>query len=395
MKVDGKMAIGPDQVSAAATTLERNRRPRVLFLTQFFPSPQWPFQTGGTRSNLNLVRALAAKSDVTVRVLEPLAMDARDFADEAFRVAPSPAPAWSGPELVRHWVPFVHEQLESCFREYGVPDLLLTTGLTVCGFSAAALPHAVRTVAIIRAFENFGVLPPRGVSASLRLSILKRSAITRGGDGRALRRADCIVTNSDFMRTTIARRFRVSRDRIRVIPIACNVQGRTGTSASRKRVGFVTRGADKGLGFVLSLAAQTPDYSFLIFGHIAQPPEALPPNVTIKGWEADRAKMLQSAFVWLVPSTWPEPFGRISVEAQAAGNPVLVSRVGGLPETALDPRFVMSDFSERRWAAALRQLSELKEAELLEISERARARFSDIRHDQAVTDILQIERTRS
>jgi glycosyltransferase involved in cell wall biosynthesis len=34
-----------------------------------------------------------------------------------------------------------------------------------------------------------------------------------------------------------------------------------------------------------------------------------------------------------VPSLWQEPFGLVSVESQAGGTPVVVSRVGGLPET--------------------------------------------------------------
>ena len=33
------------------------------------------------------------------------------------------------------------------------------------------------------------------------------------------------------------------------------------------------------------------------------------------------------------PSIWPEPFGRISIEAMAAGKPVIGSAVGGIKET--------------------------------------------------------------
>ena len=41
---------------------------------------------------------------------------------------------------------------------------------------------------------------------------------------------------------------------------------------------------------------------------------------------------LSSAEMLVVPSLWPEPFGRVAVEGMAAGIPVIVSPEGGLPE---------------------------------------------------------------
>jgi glycosyltransferase involved in cell wall biosynthesis len=52
-------------------------------------------------------------------------------------------------------------------------------------------------------------------------------------------------------------------------------------------------------------------------------------------WEADMAAIYPALDVLVVPSLYPEPFGRVSVEAQSAGVPVVCSNTGGLPETLL------------------------------------------------------------
>lgn len=44
-----------------------------------------------------------------------------------------------------------------------------------------------------------------------------------------------------------------------------------------------------------------------------------------------------AAAVVAVPSTEPEAFGRVAVEAQAMGTPVVVSNLGTVPETVLAP----------------------------------------------------------
>ncbi len=51
------------------------------------------------------------------------------------------------------------------------------------------------------------------------------------------------------------------------------------------------------------------------------------------GWEPDMTALYPALDVLAVPSLYPEPFGRVSVEAQAAGVAVVSSLAGGLPET--------------------------------------------------------------
>ncbi|HKH80352.1 MAG TPA: glycosyltransferase family 4 protein [Methylovirgula sp.] len=52
---------------------------------------------------------------------------------------------------------------------------------------------------------------------------------------------------------------------------------------------------------------------------------------------SDMPAALLAAAVLVVPSTQPEAFGRVAVEAQAMGTPVVVSDLGALPEIVLAP----------------------------------------------------------
>lgn len=55
----------------------------------------------------------------------------------------------------------------------------------------------------------------------------------------------------------------------------------------------------------------------------------------------DMPAALLAASVVVVPSTEPEAFGRVAVEAQAMGAPVIVSDLGAVPETVLAPPQVL------------------------------------------------------
>jgi len=47
-------------------------------------------------------------------------------------------------------------------------------------------------------------------------------------------------------------------------------------------------------------------------------------------------RLMYKARAVVMPSIWPEPFGRIPVEANRLGIPAVVSSAGGLPETIVN-----------------------------------------------------------
>jgi glycosyltransferase involved in cell wall biosynthesis len=75
----------------------------------------------------------------------------------------------------------------------------------------------------------------------------------------------------------------------------------------------------------------------------------------LRGWTADMRPLYAAMDVLAVPSEWLEPFGRVSIEAQAGGVPVLASRIGGLPETLLEGEtgLLLPPGDETAWRDAL------------------------------------------
>jgi glycosyltransferase involved in cell wall biosynthesis len=55
-------------------------------------------------------------------------------------------------------------------------------------------------------------------------------------------------------------------------------------------------------------------------------------RIDFLGPHFDLVPFYRAADVVVAPSVWPEPFGRVVIEAMACGRPVLASRVGGIPE---------------------------------------------------------------
>ena len=71
-----------------------------------------------------------------------------------------------------------------------------------------------------------------------------------------------------------------------------------------------------------------------------------------------KRRLLDRCDVLVVPSTWPEVFGIVILEAFAHGKPVIASCVGGIPEIVHDGRtgFLLPPEDHRAWSALIRSL---------------------------------------
>ncbi|KRE08709.1 glycosyl transferase [Bosea sp. Root670] len=95
-------------------------------------------------------------------------------------------------------------------------------------------------------------------------------------------------------------------------------------------------GGDTDTAFILAGDAQGRDgYVKELDALIAK--AGLEGRVKRVGHCSDMPAAMLSAAVVAVPSTDPEAFGRVAVEAQAMGTPVVVSDLGAVPETVLAP----------------------------------------------------------
>jgi glycosyltransferase involved in cell wall biosynthesis len=184
--------------------------------------------------------------------------------------------------------------------------------------------------------------------------------MTRGAVSRRLlpRLADRFILVSRFQREHLrADGVNVSNMAILYNPIDTNrlspsieararVRASLGVTDAEVLVGYVGRMVrDKGIFTLVSAAERllsaAPEARILWVGEGLDLPElrarveqsALRERHTFRGWTDDVRGVYAALDVVVVPSEYPEPFGRVSVEAQACGTAVVCSDAGGLPET--------------------------------------------------------------
>lgn len=208
------------------------------------------------------------------------------------------------------------------------PDIILT--------ATSALPVALRVArhapvpvgVFVRAHEHFPQ-PPR--TAQDHLQAVARRIIIGDMSAAILRKADFLLPNSQFMKRECERMGARMAMHVVYPPLDVKVAPSRNPGEIR-RVSMVGTHAKKGTQTVELLARHFPDIHFRIVGSPPQAGVVAAGNLTRIGWTDIGQEFRDEADLVLVPSIWNEPFGRVAIEALAAGALVLVSDRGGLPE---------------------------------------------------------------
>ncbi|MEN8184023.1 MAG: glycosyltransferase [Myxococcota bacterium] len=207
----------------------------------------------------------------------------------------------------------------------------------------------------------------------------------------ALQNADLVFSNSRYTRDVLQRLLGVTT---KVLYPTLDPDRYVSKGESRDRVLFVKPQYVKGFPIFLEIARRLPQSRFLVAGKPgsrARRAIARLENVECTGWLRDMRPAYARSRVLLGPSIWPEPFGRVFVEAAASGIPSLGSARGGIPE-AIGPGGVLVEeiFDVDRWVDALHRLEEPDTWETLSARAREHARsFAPERTVQVLIEAVQ------
>ena len=176
---------------------------------------------------------------------------------------------------------------------------------------------------------------------------------------QGLRDASLVLANSRYMQAVVRRFYGIEAPV--VYPTIDLSRYRTERPAA-DAVLFCKPQYVKGLPVLLELARRLPDTRFLVAGRVRSRVRrrlGRLANVECIGWVADMREAYRRTRVLLGPSIWPEPFGRVFVEAAASGIPCVASDRGGIPEAVGDGGILVQDVLDTgAWADALRRLED-------------------------------------
>jgi glycosyltransferase involved in cell wall biosynthesis len=332
----------------AKMTGMKDMRQSIFIFSEYFRGLNRHGLTGGTIAFYQAVTALAKAFDIKVFSFDP-EPNPDNLGELSSKTIYLPPLKMGGLRLAATWNGTLRKAYEDAVADYGVPAAVIA-GTDTLPLLAFPETRGIKRIAVLQGYENFGASIPGG-SFVERIAGIKRSLKTQFISETGIRNAHLVVVNSHYMCRAAKARFKMFHAKVIYPPLSSAFFEHSVrfVDSNSLTVGFIARNSGKNLPFVISLAEAMPEANFRVFGSlVAVPPH--PINVQFMGWFCDPIDMYSRASVWIVPSKWAEPFGMVSIEAQAAGRSVFVSDRGGLPETVPTPDHIVPGFDKTVWA---------------------------------------------
>jgi glycosyltransferase involved in cell wall biosynthesis len=168
-----------------------------------------------------------------------------------------------------------------------------------------------------------------------------------------LRKASMLVSNSRYVSQVVKDCLGI--DSPVVYPFVRKIPG---TRTNPEYITFINPRKHKGIETVLKIADLLPERKFLIVGVTPGCKNlTMRPNVVQIPWVKDMAEVYSMTRILLVPSLWPEPLGRVCIEAGSWGIPTIASRIGGIPEGVGDGGILINNITNpEEWVQAIHAL---------------------------------------
>jgi glycosyltransferase involved in cell wall biosynthesis len=157
-----------------------------------------------------------------------------------------------------------------------------------------------------------------------------------------VRLSDAILVDTQYMKSMLTRNG-IQSDVIHVLPDHTRLPNPALLSSPKEgHILFVGRlHRHKGLGVLLQALSRVRASWFLTIVGVGEDYDrlvaltrelGLEDRVQFEGWVDDLQPYFVRSSVVIVPSVWPEPFGRVGIEAMAHARPTIAFDVGGISE---------------------------------------------------------------
>lgn len=328
---------------------------RVYFLLPKLIEPAKHQASGGIISNLRMIEQLAdSMTVVCIPMLSKSVPNSLADKQSIFIELPT-TPNDSRPQYLLERYTRYKTRVSRTIKQHG-PGVVLGTRATIPIAhrisSALNIPFAI----ITRAFEDLEQAGLRAPSDTMTLFRRLDGFFNRENVKEAYRAANLLITNSEYMKQEHRRLFATKAQWCVSYPSIDLPRAQPAVNPIRT-IGFVNKGKRKGKRLTLALASQMPEKHFLVYGEPLARDSFDMPNITDAGYVSDRVAMFRSADLFLMPSEWDEPYGRVAAEAIWSGRPVIVSKKGGLPEAAPVDLFWEPTDDAEQWQKKINRLS--------------------------------------